>query len=315
LENTLIVDKTQEVQIELKHWSHSQDQSFRECLRKWYLRTVVGLEQKRKSDALHRGLAIHYGLEQFHTLDVPDRSLDVLEYHFSEYYATQRDIIADEADYPEEALTTFDAWHDNEGLRTVKQLWDSFGQDEGIPALTLTEFTAEVPIPGTAVKYQYRLDALVLNTETPFIFETKSMGKDNRKGYDMYDLQAPRNVWAVNMTLQEEQGDSYVPIHHLMYNFIVWPGKRTGVRLERRTTTPSAPMQLAAVSDLGLIIEEALRPNLVIYPNWRGTWCRNCDFFAICEADYEGRDRDEIIDQKYTIREKPTGAIIHEVSN
>jgi len=167
----------------------------------------------------------------------------------------------------------------------------------------MTEYTDEVPIPGTDVKYQFRLDALVLNVARPFIFETKTMSKDYTSDYDEHDLQAPRNVWAINQSLVMP-----TPIEHVVYNFIVFPGKRSKGLLERRVFQPSYKEIQFAIHDLSVVIQEATRDDLAIIHSFSKACAWSCDFYHICKERKFGNPVDNILETEYSTRDNPTGA-------
>ena len=297
----IIEDLTTTHEIKLTHWSHSQDTSYRKCPMQWYRRAVLGLQPMLKSPPLHRGLSVHNALEQFHTLSPRDRELDVLLHYYNGEYQSQRAPLLEHPLTTVEHVKTFDEWNTSIGIPTIYLLWDIYGKDEEIPALSYTELTLEVPLPGTDTVYQTRLDALVLNVSEPFIFETKTMSRDNRAQYDQFDLQAPRNLWAVNNALELS-----TPIRTLRYNFVVFPTKRNPGKVSRQDFTPSDAEILDAVADLPYVVKEAQHPSKVIYKKW-DKLCPWCEYYEIDKIEKFGGDPSEYVETQFTVRENAPG--------
>lgn len=300
---TVIQDTSKIVDIKLKHWSNSQDQSFRKCRLKWYRSTVLGLMPKKISDPLYRGLSVHYALQQFHSLDVLNRTLDALLGHFTDYYNSRLIVAAATGDTDEQSSLT--DWRDNIGVPTMSQIWRTYNRDADIPKLSFTEYEDEVPIPGCDIPYKFRLDALVLNDTKPFIFETKTMSRDNRYLFDMHDLQAARNIWAINQALKPQQ-----PIRKVVYNFVVFPTTSRDGILSRQVYEPSDAEILWAVHDLPEVVSEATRPSMVIYPNFTSMCKSTCEYYQLCLDAKLGMDIEPQISENYYIKSETTGSEI-----
>lgn len=298
----VLKDESEHLKIHVDHWSHSQDQTFRQCPLKWYRSSVLGLQKKVTSPALYRGLAVHDALEQFHSIVPKSRTKDVLDYYFEQYYREQRKKIEDR-----EKLKDFDEWHQTVGQKVLQDIWNKYGNDPTIPKFSHTEYTSHVDIKDTGVPYEFRLDALVLNVPTPFIFETKTMSRDNRGDFDIHDLQAPRNIWAINKDLKIDP-----PIEFLVYNFIVFPTKTRGTILSRHKVQPTPQAINFAVQDLALVVNEAKRDDFVIYPKYGKSCQWSCDFYNLCMTQKQGNgDIDDMVENDYSIRE--TGTLNYEV--
>jgi hypothetical protein len=323
---SIIRDASALVHINLKHYSHSQDQSARKCRLKWYRGAVIGWQSRRQADPLHRGLSVHTALEHFHSLTPADRSLEALESFFNEAYVQQRSVVGELAVDPDRELREFDEWQETIGALTIENIWETYGQDEQVPKLSQTELTLEVPVPGTEqvainqetgeiqktgrpVPYQVRLDALVTDTAEPFIFETKTMGRDNREEFDAHDLQAPRNIYVVNEGLRPIR-----PVRKLLYNFIVFPTKSRDGILERREYIPSNSEVLYSIHDLALSINELMREDFVILHNF-GKDCKwSCEYYNLCLAQKTGNGEiADILESDFTFREDKPGEMLKSI--
>ena len=290
----IINDDTSRFSVKLHHWSHSQDSDFRRCKRKWWLSRALGLEKRVPSDPLYRGTAVHHALQHFHSLPFADRSLDVLKHYFCESYnASTAEIHADRK-------TEVEEWRDGIGMKTMEGIWQHYGIDEEVPPTTMTEFDDEVILPGTDVPHQFRLDGLIFDKKT-VIFETKTSGSKYESDwikFMMYDLQGPRNLWALNRAL----GTS---IETVQYNFITYPGTRTKkILLLRHKQEITPEQQLASVYDIPYVIGEAERDDLVIYPTFNESCKYTCDFSEICLLKKFNHSTDNVIKENFKVREE-----------
>lgn len=294
-DNFLIRDRTQTVPIRIDHWSNSQDGDFRRCKRKWWYSRGLGLKPKIIADPLHRGLTLHHALEVFHTLPPEERTEAVLIDAFTEYYLravesfeflsyAQRD----------EKVSELQEWKNTIGIRTIQQIWNTYGQDEDISAVSITELADEIVMPGTDVPYQFRLDAIITTGDPPMIIETKTMKTNRTDKFEVFDQQSPRNLWAISQSLG-------IDINHVLYNFIVFPGVRSNGRLIRKVVEFSKPAQLASVYDIPAVIEEAKRADLVVYPTFDSSCAYMCQFYDVCIMKKFGADPQPYIDAKYDI--------------
>ena len=289
----VLQDMTVQEPITLTHWSHSQDMSFRRCRLQWYRRQVLGLKSKRKANPLIHGLTIHYALQQFHSLNPSDRSYDALLQYAQEDYGTHRQGVIETAYDPGVAAREFDSWFGQIGVPTLRKIWDVYKEDQQIPQLTMTEVSVEAALDGTDILYVARLDAV-----TPkFIFETKTMGKDKRGDFDFHDLQAGRNIWVLN-----KSGLMPIPIRTVLYNFIVFPLKSRDGILSRQWYEPSTEEIYWTIHDIPLVVQEAMRPDMVIHHDFRKSCQYECEFYQLCLERKLGNPIDDILEDQFTTR-------------
>lgn len=305
---SVVRDESKYYKIELDHYSHSQDMAARDCMLKWFRSAVMGWQSKKLAKPLHYGISVHSALESFHLLSPSDRSKDALMEFFVETYEQQRPIVQELAFDPDKELKEFDEWLESIGRVTIDNIWDMYGQDEQIPKLSQVEITFHVTLPMTGVPYETRLDALVLDVDEPFIFETKTMSRDNRAEFDAHDLQLPRNIYMSNMALKPVR-----PIVKGIYNFIVFPTKSRNGILERKEVVPTENEILFSIQDLDLRVKELTRDDLVISHNFSKNCQWKCDFYQLCYAQKTGNgDIEEMIESSYGLRKGHPGSIIEE---
>lgn len=299
----LLEDTSKLVTITLKHWSHSGDQSFRKCTLKWYRERILGMKKKIPSDALLRGLAIHHAYEIFHMVAPDDRDEAILIDNFLDYYNEAIQAASDGAYDPARTMAELEAWRDGDGTSVLRGLWKAYGKDEAIPKYSHTEFTGECEFPNMEIPYMFRLDALVTNVDEPFILETKTMSKDGRKDFDQHDLQAARNIEAINRLLKPDP-----PIKTLVYNFIVFPTKSRKGIFERRRVTPTPAERAFATHDLGYMVKESLRDDLLITHTFNKACQWTCDFYELCLLQKTGdKNIESVLSNNYTISDDPAG--------
>ena len=293
----IVNDSTEQWDVELDHWSNSQDSDFRQCKRKWWLSRAHRLEPKAVKEPLYRGTAVHHALEMFHSLELADRSLDVLQHYFNASYNEAT------ADVPGDKRKEVEDWRNLIGRKTMEGIWNKYGVDKDVPPTTMTEFADEVMFPGAPAPYQFRLDGLIFD-EKNVIFETKTSGSKYESDwikFITYDLQGPRNLWALNRALGTE-------IETVKYNFISYPGKRSKkIILLRYDVEINQEQQLASVYDIPHVMKEATRPDLVIYPTLTASCSYMCDFSRICLLKKYGRTTDNIIQEDF--RQKDETAV------
>ena len=292
-EDFIIRDRTQAWDINLHHWSHSQDTTFRQCKRKWWWSKGLGLTGLTDKPALAKGSAIHYALEQFHTVAVEDRKLEILQHAFSTYWAG----VVDRATYPEDMIR----WGEQVGHPTMKGIWEHYGQDEGIPTDIYTEFSGTAQVPGSDVPFVYKADGLVIHplSGPPYVLESKTKSGQSGGKYGisedtmdkwmeeqhLFDLQTARYLWCIGQDLG-------VKVNHVVYNFIAFKGLQGTQpgRLKRKIVEFSEAEKYAAIHDVGVTANEASRPSLQIYPTFTKDCRWSCDFFDLCQVKKFGKD-------------------------
>lgn len=293
--------------IELDHWSHSQDSSFRRCKLKWFRQAVLGWRSKVQPIFFERGNSIHHALEQFHSIDPKDRSMEILIHYFNEYRFKRVGELSGQEGVNPESIKEFEDWCDKIGLDTINEIWHTYEEDEDIPKLSFPEYEDIAEIEGIDVPYKYRLDLLGISSVPPFIMETKTMAFDYRKDLDIHDLQSPRNIWAINKSLNLPN-----PIKTIIYNFVVFPTKTRHTILQRKKVTPTDAEVLYAIGDLANVIKEAIRPDLQIYPSF-SIKCKHekCEFYQLCLQEKIGNgDIDTIVDAEFTERPDKPGKVL-----
>lgn len=277
--------KTARADIEIDHWSNSQDMSYRQCPMKWYMGHYLRLTRKDTKPALRKGLAIHKAMEPFYCVEPNDRALEIMidahrdylmELPYSDANERNKDILV--------------------GENVLRQYFDNYGKDEEIPK-AITEYAGKVIIPGTDIPFDFRIDLAVFDTDRPFILDFKTGASPNAEDYMTYELQLLRYVWAAR--------ESGIKVKDILYQTLKMPKSIKGVsEFQRLRHTPSAKEVAWAVADMAMMINEINRPGKLLYTNWKKECAWSCDFHDVHLTAKLGGDPTTILNEFYKKREE-----------
>ena len=125
---------------------------------------------------------------------------------------------------------------------------------------------------------------------------------------EMFDLQLLRYVWAAAVT--------GFPVKKIGYQIIKLPRSSKGdVTVDRKWVYPTKKQVAYAIHDLAMVVEEATRDNMLLFPNYKSDCEWSCDWFQLCMTSKMGGDAKTVEEKLFYTGDTPDMKMIEEDAN